>query len=276
MNHSTIKHPSSLRVFHNWVKSQVISAYANQANTLLDIGIGFGGDLPKWNANGIQRVIGFDIDCLALEEVKARLIEHAFDRPQVECYDLDCGKESIAKFLAGRGITQKFSAVSSNFCLNHFFVSEQYLQQYLKNIVENCQDGAYYFGAVFDGQALFNLLKETQSGAALVRYDSGHEIYQVIKHYDDVGKQFSEMSLFNEKVTVYLPNSVMMNYGVLENLVNFDQFVHYANQFGLQLVETQMFSEWYPGYLKKRGLPLTEVEQEFSFLNRTFVFKYKK
>ena len=59
-----------LKKFHNKIKRLLILRFANDADSLLDIACGRGGDLHKWAAANIRYVHGFDI---ADEEVRSKL-----------------------------------------------------------------------------------------------------------------------------------------------------------------------------------------------------------
>lgn len=66
---------SNLRVFHNWLKSELLRLAAEtvcSSPTLVDFGCGRGGDLKKWVAHGVGHVLAFDPDEASVEEAKRR------------------------------------------------------------------------------------------------------------------------------------------------------------------------------------------------------------
>ena len=59
-----------LRKFHNWIKSQLIfeAQRKTKGDCLLDIAVGRGGDIMKWNKAKLKYVTGFDIDSKSIYE----------------------------------------------------------------------------------------------------------------------------------------------------------------------------------------------------------------
>ena len=72
---------NNMRKFHNKVKTNLIydSIYLYRRNripiSLLDIGVGRGGDLYKWDKCNIHEVIGYDIDQKYIDECKERFLK---------------------------------------------------------------------------------------------------------------------------------------------------------------------------------------------------------
>ena len=67
----------NLRNFHNFIKSQLITNSARRIpdrfkKSLVDISVGRGGDLFKWNNARISYVLGVDPDAESVEEAKKR------------------------------------------------------------------------------------------------------------------------------------------------------------------------------------------------------------
>ena len=61
----------NMRKFHNSIKKGLYDKYANGVSNLLEIAVGKGGDLSKWNGNNIKHVVGYDIDEKSIIEAKS-------------------------------------------------------------------------------------------------------------------------------------------------------------------------------------------------------------
>ena len=75
---------NNMRKFHNKVKTNLIydSIYLNRRNripvSLLDIGVGRGGDIFKWDKCNIHEVVGYDIDQQYINECNERFWQCQF------------------------------------------------------------------------------------------------------------------------------------------------------------------------------------------------------
>jgi len=60
------------KLFANCVKRELITAFATDANCLVDLGCGRGGDLAKWRGAHVRHVIAIDLSSAQLDEARVR------------------------------------------------------------------------------------------------------------------------------------------------------------------------------------------------------------
>jgi len=169
-----------MRQFHNWIKSTLItnitdyyySMKKNNRVALLDIAVGRGGDLMKWNNAYITDVFGFDISPEAIYsknpdnpgaverlkhlknyKTKVQFAVGDVTRP-VENSDGTPGIDSlITKYLIDTRLKQ-FDLVSCQFSLHYYFSSESALRNMLALVSKFLKPGGYFFGTTVDGESI--------------------------------------------------------------------------------------------------------------------------
>jgi hypothetical protein len=90
---------------------------------------------------------------------------------------------------------------------------------------------------------------------------------EMTKQYEDKDNWVEE---FGMPIRVFLES---FDKPEVEYLVPFDRVCEIMKEVGYELEESKMFSELYQ---HQKGITLTEEQQVFSFLNRTFIFKKVK
>ena len=129
----------------------------------------------------------------------------------------------------------KFNLISCQFSLHYYFKDEFILNKYLQNISDNCSKGGYFIGTCFDGQRLFDDLKNTSK---LEYYDEyKNKIYSIEKKYEldnfDYDSENTNNMLGN-KIEVFMDS---IGYTIPEYLVNFDYFINMMKQYGFELIK---------------------------------------
>ena len=61
-----------LRSFHNKIKLSLIQRFCENSTSILDIGVGRGGDIMKWYNNGVKNAVGLDIEYAYVREAIRR------------------------------------------------------------------------------------------------------------------------------------------------------------------------------------------------------------
>jgi mRNA (guanine-N7-)-methyltransferase len=288
-----------MRLFHNWVKETLIvntireyySGTTEKIN-LLDIAVGRGGDLFKWDSAWVSNVFGFDVSSESINEQSitapgalARLAK--FTNPKhLEHIEFHVGNavkpskkliSSLESFIQKYG---QFQIVSCQFALHYFFKSKPDLENVLKLVSETLKPGGYFIGTAVDGNRVRELL-----GTSDV-YDS--KLFTINK------VSFKKRDPFGNRYTFTIKDSTdQTNYfntmGVsTEYLVNFDILEEMAKYYHLSVVKLNFFEEYSPDKfttLRENHLPFNDIvtfyrgkkvspdELEISSLNSVFVFK---
>jgi len=169
-----------MRQFHNWIKSTLItnitdyyySMKKNNRVALLDIAVGRGGDLMKWNNAYITDVFGFDISPEAIYsknpdnpgaierlrnlkkyKTKVQFAVGDVTRPLINS-DGNQGIDSlITKYLIDTRLKQ-FDLVSCQFALHYYFSSESALRNMLALVSKFLKPGGYFFGTTVEGDSI--------------------------------------------------------------------------------------------------------------------------
>ena len=325
---------SMLDFHNLYVKSTLIKQVANKTNggILLDIGCGKGGDLPKWRNNNFSFVLGIDSVKDNIENVNDGACSRYMDNmtrnpvglPKALFVWADGSKElmglsqnsglddynkNILEILWGRktitdipekhrdiwGLcSDKFNIISCQFAIHYFFSSLETLEIVVRNIANNTKNDGYFIGTSFDGNTIYNKLKEHDKGDMLVgkHQDKGNVIWRIRKEYDNLGDTLpkDETSLGME-IKVFIET---INQTFTEYLFNFEYFEQLMNQNDMYIINKQdaneiglpsgsdLFSSLYETLKTDKSgkygtaLNMTEVEKEISFFNRYFIFQKKE
>jgi hypothetical protein len=174
----------------------------------------------------------------------------------------------------------------SMFTLHYFLESEEKLSGFLNNLKDTIKIGGYFIGCCSDGEEIFKLLKDKDTGEAAVGTDRDVLIWSVTKGYD--AEQFRA-----DETSVGLPVDIkFISIGTehTEYLVNFTYFQKRMDEIGFTLLTPDELKEM-PGGLRHstnlfktsysmvpnaiKEYPMTEEVQTFSFLSRWFIFKHR-
>jgi len=279
-----------LRKFHNKIKEgvfkKIVQIYPNKKElTLLEISVGRGGDIRKWDLAGITNVYGFDIDPESITEARNRLNDYQVSKnlnknnvvlevgnalsqenlsPRLDTYLTTLGKES-------------FDFVSCQFALHYFFKNEKYLKDVLQLVSNYLSPGGYFFGTVVNGNKLVSYYKSLSEGVSVIDND-----YYNIKF--DFSRKFRKK--YGNEYTFDIKDTDQSNYfskhgTSTEYLVLMDELNNVAQLVGLQPVNINFFNNANSGnftdfkdiYRSGKFPELCQREQEISFLNAVFVFK---
>jgi hypothetical protein len=321
----------ALRNFHNlYVKRKLILGASNRGNTLIDYAVGKAGDLPKWLAANIDFVFGIDVSKDNIENqldgacARYLNLRRKYTKMPGALFvngnsgrNIRDGKalisekdKQIAKAVFGQGPKDKtelgagvykwygigedgFNVSSCQFALHYFFESERTMHAFLRNVAECTKVNGYFIGTCYDGQTVFNLLKnkEKEQGMTIMRDEQ--KMFEITKQYDYTGFPEDEYSL-GYAVDVYQES---INKVFREYLVNFKYLERVMENYGFTVIGEEeakamhlpdgsgLFSELYEmmnaEIQQNRNLKseyesapdMTNEEKRVSFLNRYFVFR---
>ena len=159
----------NLRVFHNWVKRELITQAANYLEEnynirnpkLLDLAVGKGGDIGKFFDNRVTNMVGFDIDNNSIMEAKKRYEQMKRDimrkgGPSLNYrfYVIDLSKkENLSEInILIRGM--KFDIVSCQFAIHYFFKNEDSLENLIKIAGSYINKNGFFIGTTVNGDML--------------------------------------------------------------------------------------------------------------------------
>jgi hypothetical protein len=191
-----------MRDFHNlYVKRKLIMSVAHPGNTLIDLAVGKGGDLPKWIAAKLKFVFGIDYSkdnlehkfdgvCaryLDIKRVKRNIPDAVFIHGD-SSKEIRAGQAAISEryrlitraifgegakdaTILGRGVyphygrgAEGFDICSIQFAIHYFFENSMKLHTFLQNVSECTKLGGYFIGTCFDGVRIFQALARLETG----------------------------------------------------------------------------------------------------------------
>ena len=194
-----------MRDFHNlYVKRKLIMSVARPGNSLIDLAVGKGGDLPKWIAAKLGFVFGIDYSKDNLEHkfdgVCARYLDLKKTKRNIpdaifihgdSSKEIRTGQAAISEryrlitraifgegakdvSLLGRGVyphygcgADGFDICSVQFAIHYFFENIIKVHTFLQNVAECTKLGGYFIGTCFDGARIFQALARLESGSEL-------------------------------------------------------------------------------------------------------------
>jgi SAM-dependent methyltransferase len=261
----------SLQNFHNkFIKNklllgnvcQFLRQNGNKEITLLDLACGRGGDIPKWRDNGVDVVVGIDLfRNNIMDEKDGAYARYNFYKNKPD----QVGKLPTMHFLVG-DVTKtindtsafsdstfkelynklwnpneeynthfnknKFDIISAMFSLHYFLKNKPSMDNFIQNIDNNLKKGGFFIGACFDGQRIFEILKDIPFGSSVDEYKSGKLIWKIIKNYKDDTFESNDTSIgLSIKVLIYSIGQIIEEY-----LVNFDYLIERFKVHNIQVL----------------------------------------
>jgi len=192
--------------------------------------------------------------------------------------DFEKDESSLTKFY--NKINKKFNLVSCQFAIHYMFENENTLDNVVKNIDMLLKDDGYFFGTCLDGYLVNDKLKNTklikgeQDGKLAWSIEKNYDVYSNNKPLENIGK----------KIKVYIQT---INQLLDEYLVDYELLKYKLGQFNIRPVEDKdleelklksssgSFKDIYDEFKsnKKNKIDMNDLQKEFSFLNRFFIFK---
>ena len=312
--------------------------------SLLDLACGKAGDLPKWVMSGLQTIVGVDVSqdniensmdgaCVRYHQYRQKQLQQ--HKKPISCYFLvgDSGKniasgeasgklpdyQNLARILWGNvskskidsvlrkihGVAKaQFDIVSVQFALHYFFVNGPTLLSFLQNVCQNTKIGGYFIGTCFDGEMVFDRLKNLRKGQSIQGYlpEQDSVLWKIKKNYNL--KTFNaDKSSLGTSVSVYMET---INQYFEEYLIHFQYLQKLMENHGFHLLSveeaqnvnmpsgTGTFQDLYHNLEKEvdlstktmggsqsketygLSLHLSKIEKEISFLYRWFIFRKDK
>jgi len=215
----------AMRDFHNWVKRTMIINIKNlfkKKVNLLDIAVGRGGDIDKWNKAGISNVFGFDSNTESIHSIDPFNPGALFRIQNYQNLSTNIHVEvgnaikpsmqlltNIDMFLLNNKLSG-FDIISCQFAMHYFFKQEQDLDVTLSIVQKYLSPGGYFIGTILDPvkiRAFFKSRTTKEYSAQLFNIKIkkyfkkdpyGNEYSFEIKDTYDEGNYFNTMGVSNE------------------------------------------------------------------------------
>ena len=289
----------SLKSLNNWTKSVILDRVLRRGDRVLDICGGKGGDLKKMAFSGVKSVVLIDNADQSVKDANMRYDEmvHKSRRmkmPSATFIVADCHRpfdESITKKLLVDNYAP-FDVVSCQFALAYSFVSEERARGLLQNVSQQLKVGGHFVGTIPDARVFVQKLRQSPDASF------GNEIYKVKFHYTIPrtapttstitipscdSKCASEptdagtVGIVKKYFDPSQPFGIDYDFSLLdaidtcpEYLVHFRSFVSLAKEYGLQLVESVNFQQYFDEHHKNvKYSKLLDIMQVLESTDRT-------
>lgn len=256
-----------LKIFHNYIKKELIESVSKKNNILIDLACGKAGDLSKWMNAKLGFVFGIDLskdnlenpldgacarylnarkrykvvpDCLFVQGNSSLNIRSgdallSEKGRQITNAVFGIGEKSENKL--GYGVYKNFGKAekgfdiaSMQFALHYMFATEKTLETFLTNISQCVKVGGYFIATFYDGKSVFDMLRHKKMGEMVSLFQDDKKIWSITKMYSD------EMVILpNTTESLGLRIDVFqesINQTIMEYLVNFDYFIKVMERFG--------------------------------------------
>ena len=269
----------SMRDFHSFVKQELFRQYTLPTQSLLDISVGKGGDINRWQQAQLGLCVGIDINLDNLDNMEdgaANRILNLSDQSNIAnntlliCADSsrsyftgDAGLDDLQKTYLeivfgntlnpslsnskllkfknlGNASIQGFDAVSCQFTLHYFFENRDKLETMLSNVSGSLKENGYFFGTCFDGVMINDFMNEHKGSFISKGHDEAHVNYKITREYKEIQILPNTEDCLGKAISVYFGS---IGSTVKEYLVSFDYLVEVAKKYNLSLVKVADFTD---------------------------------
>lgn len=263
------KHKSqifNLRKFHNWIKLQLLTSVVEKTKShkikLLDLSVGRGGDIHKWNQLKINKVVGIDIDEKSIEEAKRRYHKKTNSVTKLDLHVFDLRNYDSNKYIQKNYGDITFDIVSCQFALHYFFESKDIFDNLIKMVSRRLKNNGFFIGTTLNGKKIKELLCDNVK----------RKLLSLNKYYHDeslYGQKYGmKIGQINKTGTSYFD----VKGESIEYLVDIKEMIRVCKKYDLKLIEIKSFRKLYDNY---KTYILSKEEKQISFLYFSFIFKKK-
>ena len=231
---------NKFRKYHNQIKKQMISSLCKQ-QTILDLGIGQGGDLDKYNKSNIKTIFGVEPYDKNYKEFQSRLSSYpkSFSDKVKLIIGVAQDTDKIIKEVGEEGV----DIVTSFFSLSFFFFPKTNdINELVETVSQNLKEGGYFIGTTIDGEQVLKITNNTNK-----TFDFGDGFIRIEK---------------DETVTFEIKGTIVETQK--ESLVDFNLLTELLKKKGIILKSTEFF---------KDNKDLTINENKLNSLYRQFIFQ---
>lgn len=285
---------------------------------LIDFACGKAGDLHKWNDLNISFVLGLDISqdnlCNRLDGAWARYcdLREKNNLSNLQCLflqsdvtksilngdglyhtlDKQVWKSCIGKCTLreskniGNEIVKLYNKIKSEifpistcfFAIHYFWESEIKLDGFLNNLVNLICVGGYFACTCFDGELIFELLKNIKKGEKITSSIYNENIlWSITKEYNDNDNKLLheyQSEVLCNSYEIYIGNKIKVyqesiHHELDEYLVHIRYFIKRMEVIGFQCIQNNLFTEIHD----PQSFNMNEDEKRISYLNRGLIFQ---
>jgi hypothetical protein len=297
-------------------------ALSSESKILIDTACGVAGDLHNWIRGGVDFVLGVDYAAKNIMDTKdsayTRYMGVAIERgglknipPMVfaiadstkPLVDGSAGNNdqekdilrsvfgkvkptgSVPAFVeesgAGR-LKMGADCISCMFAIHYFFENPAKLNGFIDNLAQTLKVGGYFIGSCFDGEKVFNLLRDTPIGKSKAGQQGTTTLWEITKQYDvdDIppGDAGCGLGVDVNFISIGMPHR--------EYLVPFRLLEEKMRLIGCELLSSDELKalgmvnstatfdvSWDMAKAKGKVFKMIDSVKDFSFMNRWFIFK---
>lgn len=259
--------------FHLFLKEQLYKNYIfyrNYTETLFELSAGDGSDAAHIVDSNLKYVLCTDLIETSLKKLerdmrKFQNLKHKH-LTKFDTIPLDLREDNI-KAVAGLIRTRNvktFDVISIQFAFHYMMETEKSFTNLFNLINTYLAKGGFFFMTCFDGELVYNRLKNKDSEVITVENEKDKVLFKIDKLYDGK-KAFNDLDMFGTPIDVFIYSIGSHK----EYLVNFTKLIKYFKAHGMDLVETMTFEQVSKSWKGELSAP----EKKFSFLNRYAVFQ---
>jgi hypothetical protein len=292
----------ALRDFHNlFVKKQLITSVAKKSDTLIDLAVGKGGDLPKWISANLKFVFGVDISRDNIQNrlngacarylgyrkttnhmpralfvhgnssINIRTASGIYSDKDKQITRAVFGQGAKDVKALGKGVYNQygvavdgFNVCSIQFAIHYMFENKESLHNFLRNVSETTTVGGYFIGTSYDGNEVFKLLRNKEINESVSIFDNDtnvNKLLEITKRYNEIEFPDDSSSL-NYKIDVF-QESINKNFP--EYLVNFKYLTRMLENYGfVQLTKEEAYNIHMPSSSGLFSELFTKMKDEIS------------
>ena len=209
---------TTMRQYHNWIKSNIIYTYCNKVyknnkqSSVLDMGIGRGGDVSKYYYSEVAFLVGLDISYEGLfSPVDSATSRYEKQRrgkpnfPKMYFINVDGGtklnyadqykalggmnqenKNLMEKFFSSDPKSQtKFDVISCQHVVHYFLKDNDTWKNFKDNLNQTLRNGGYFMITHFDAKRVQQILGDKDSVLYEYTDEKGdkQKLFEIIKKY---------------------------------------------------------------------------------------------
>jgi predicted NAD-dependent protein-ADP-ribosyltransferase YbiA (DUF1768 family) len=171
------------------------------------------------------------------------------------------------------------------FAIHYFFETADTLRGFMKNVADNLKVGGYFIGAAFDGEKVFNLLRTVSKGDKVSGMEAGSVMWSITKGYDEDdipdGEEGLGLAVDVEFVTIGATHrEYLVPYPLLKKAMEAIGCEELSGEdlkkAALKQSSNTFDQSWDMAKKAGKNFAMPGAVQQFSFLNRWFIFKRTK